>query len=70
MYMTIPTINEMIKLLENSIDCNTMDKNHSGYTAKEIHRKCLRLLQAIEEDIQGNNKSHYKHNGWGITKGE
>ena len=65
----IPTISEVIKLLENSIDCNTMDKNHSGYTAKEIHRKCLKLLLDIQLK-EKHNKIPYNYQGWGNTKGE
>jgi hypothetical protein len=64
-------ISEIIVLLENAIDCNTMDKNHSGYTAKEIHRKCLKLFQSIQQDTkEKHNKIPYNYQGWGNTKGE
>jgi hypothetical protein len=42
------TTTEIVKLLENAIDYNTTSEYHTGYSAKEIHRKCLFLILRLE----------------------
>lgn len=68
---------EIIKLLETSIDASTSSDYHTGYTAKEIHRKCLvhiRLLdqenETLREMLKEVKHPKFLYQGWGKGKDE
>ena len=68
---------EVINLLRNALECDPESLHHSGYTAKEIHRKCLNTMLKMEEEISilkerlvecKDTKTMYL--GWGKGKDE
>jgi hypothetical protein len=70
-------IYEIISLLENALDCESHSPNHSGYTAREIHRKCLSAIKLLDQENTvlremletcKDNKTMYL--GWGKGKDE
>jgi len=69
--------NEIFKLLENALDTTAISDYHSGYTAREIHRKCLshiRLLdqenRTLREMLENCKDSKTFYLGWGKGKDE
>lgn len=75
--MSTPSSSETIKLLQNALDCASLSDYHSGYTAREIHRKCLVQIVSMDEEIQRlkgmlencqESKTFYL--GWGKGKDE
>lgn len=67
-------VNETIKLLQNALDCDAMSEFHSGYTAREIHRKsiaCLKQCQKQIEDLEASvSLLPPKYVGWSTGKDE
>lgn len=65
--------NELLSLLENAIDTSVHSDYHSGYTAKEIHRKCITHIKLLDKAIQtltdARNSQPYSL-GWGKGKDE
>jgi hypothetical protein len=63
----------LLDLLENAIDCDPSSSYHSGYTAKELHRKCIAHIKSLDQDIQrlkdNRNIPGYSY-GWGKGKDE
>jgi len=65
--------NELITLLQNAIDTTPHSDYHSGFTAKEIHRKCLVHIQLLDQTIQAlmvEKDIHVYGSGWGKGKDE
>jgi len=69
--------NEILQLLENAIDYSSTTDYHFGFTAKEIHRKCIahiRLLdqenQTLREMLENCKDTQTFHLGWGKGKDE
>jgi len=42
--------NELIRLLENAIDTSSSSEYHSGFTAKELHRKCMVYIRLLDQE--------------------
>ena len=64
---------ELLDLLENAIDCESSSVMHSGYTAKEIHRKCIahiKSLNQVIEKLKEERKDQPYSLGWGRGKDE
>lgn len=65
---------EVIELLRNAIDYDSNSEYHLGYTAKEIHRKCLTQMLLLEQEVRTLRemvkKQEYKYQGWGKGKDE
>lgn len=65
--------NELLSLLENAIDISVHSDYHSGYTAREIHRKCIAHIKLLDKAIQtltdARNSQPYSL-GWGKGKDE
>lgn len=64
---------ELLDLLENAIDCDSTSHMHSGYTAKEIHRKCIAHIKLLDQTIQAlmvEKDIHVYGSGWGKDKDE
>jgi hypothetical protein len=63
----------LLDLLENAIDCDSSSLYHSGYTAKELHRKCIAHIRSLDQEIQRlkeeRNTPGYSL-GWGKGKDE
>jgi hypothetical protein len=69
--------NEILRLLENAIDTSSHSEYHSGFTAREIHRKCMvhiRLLDqenyTLREMLENCKDSKTFYLGWGKGKDE
>lgn len=62
--------NELLKILENAIDYDTTSEFHLGYTAKEIHRKCLIHIKELDERIKKLGNTYSPYLGWGKGKDE
>ena len=65
--------NEILSLLENAIDTSVHSDYHSGYTSKEIHRKCIAHIKLLDKAIQAlieYRNSHPYSLGWGKGKDE
>lgn len=63
----------LLDLLENAIDCDPASHMHSGYTAKEIHRKCIAHIKLLDQTIQAlltERDSRAYSLGWGKDKDE
>lgn len=64
---------ELLDILENAIDCDPSSSYHSGYTAKEIHRKCIAHIKLLDQTIQAllTEKDIRAYSlGWGKGKDE
>ena len=64
---------ELLDLLENAVDCEPTSYAHSGYTAKEIHRKCIAHIKLLDQTIQAlmvEKDIHVYGSGWGKGKDE
>lgn len=64
---------ELLDLLENAIDCDPANYMHSGYTAKEIHRKCIAHIKLLDQTIQAlmvEKDIHVYGSGWRKGKDE
>lgn len=68
------TTQELINLLENALDCGSHSPYHSGFTAREIHRKCLDHIKTLDTALRLSQitleSTDYKYNGWGKGKDE
>ena len=63
----------LLDILENAIDCDPSSHMHSGYTAKEIHRKCIAHIKLLDQTIQtllAQQDSRAYSLGWGKDKDE
>lgn len=63
----------LLDLLENAIDCDSTTAMHYGYTAKEIHRKCIAHIKSLDQTIQKlkeERKDQPYSLGWGKGKDE
>ena len=63
----------LLDLLENAIDCDSSSTYHSGYTAKELHRKCIAHIKLLDQTIQSlmtERDSRAYSLGWGKGKDE
>lgn len=63
----------LLDLLENAIDCDPENHMHSGYTAREIHRKCIAHIKLLDQTIQtllAERDSRAYSLGWGKDKDE
>lgn len=68
---------EILSLLQNALDYAPNSEYHTGYTAKEIYRKCLvqiRLLdqenQTLREMLKEVKHPKFLYQGWGKGKDE
>ena len=69
------TYEQITKLLENAIDFNSTSEYHTGFTAREIHRKSLNFIRQLKKDNDTLkdrlDKPEYRsHLGWGKGKDE
>ena len=68
------TTQEIINLLENALDCDSTSPHHSGFTAREIHRKCLAHIKTLDQALRLSQtplkSADYKYIGWGKGKDE
>jgi hypothetical protein len=63
----------LLDILENAIDCDPSSAYHYGYTAKEIHRKCIAHIKLLDQTIQAlmvEKDIHVYGSGWGKDKDE
>jgi len=63
----------LLDLLENAVDCELSSDYHSGYTAKELHRKCIAHIKLLDQTIQAlmvERDIHVYGSGWGKGKDE
>ena len=63
----------LLDILENAVDCDPSSAYHSGYTAKEIHRKCIAHIKLLDQTIQAlltERDSRAYSLGWGKDKDE
>ena len=63
----------LLDLLENAVDCDLSSPYHSGYTAKELHRKCIAHIKLLDQTIQAlmvEKDIHAYGSGWGKGKDE
>jgi hypothetical protein len=68
---------ELIALLQNAIDTTPRSDYHSGFTAKEIHRKCLVHIQLLDQEnttlremLENCKDTKTYYLGWGKGKDE
>jgi hypothetical protein len=68
---------ELLRLLENAIDTSPSSEYHSGFTAKEIHRKCFVHIQLLDQEnttlremLENCKDTKTFYLGWGKGKDE
>lgn len=64
---------DMLDLLQNAVDYGVQSEYHTGYSAKEIHRKCIAHIKLLDQTIQTlltERDSRPYSLGWGKGKDE
>lgn len=68
------TTQELLEILQNAIDYGPHSEYHLGYSAKEIHRKCIAHIKLLDQAIQTllaeRDGRAYDITGWGKGKDE